>query len=73
MSATDSQMRYYNSGTSLGVIGTHTAHQDGEHTYLPSHADGANGPWIRSSDLHVSRASAEAAPVAKFYRTEAKT
>lgn len=67
----DSQMRYYNSGTTLGVIGTHPGHQDGEHTYLPSHAEGVNGPWIRSSDLHASYAAAEAAPVARFYRTEA--
>lgn len=64
------QYRFYNSGNSLGVIGTIPAHQDGAYTYLPSHSEGKNGPWIRTEDLHPSREAAGKAAPARFYLTE---
>ncbi len=62
--------RYYNSGTCLGVIGTIPTHQDGAYSYLPSHSEGEDGPWIRTEDLHPTCEAAEKAAPARFYRTE---
>lgn len=62
--------RYYNAGSCLGVIGTIPTHQDGAYTYLPSHCDIEDGPWIRTEDLHSTRDSAEKAAHARFHKTE---
>lgn len=64
------QYRYYNSGNCLGVIGTIPARQEGAYTYLPSHSEGEDGPWIRTEDLHPTREAAEKAAPARFYKTE---
>lgn len=67
MSTAANEMRYYNTGSSLGVVGTHPGHQDGDYTYLVTHSDGERGPWIRTADLHPSPEIAETAQPAKFY------
>jgi hypothetical protein len=56
-------LRYYKS-ENLGVVGATTEHQDGNYTLLRGHT--RQYSWIRTSDLHETRAAAEAAPVAVF-------
>jgi hypothetical protein len=56
-------IRYYNSGNSLGVVGTYPAHEDGEYTFLPSHN---RNPWIKTCDLYLTREEAEKAKTAEF-------
>lgn len=58
------KMMYYNSGSSLGVIGTYIAHEEGEYTFL---ATTAKRQWILTADLYDSREEATKGNVARFF------
>jgi hypothetical protein len=60
---------YYNSGTTLGIIGVHldnVHHQDGEYTYLTGFSE--DFKWIITEDLHKSYKEAEMSNPARFFR-----
>ena len=56
-------LRYYRSEW-LGVVSAVTAHEDEGYTLLLGHA--RHCAWIRTQDLHTTRAAAEAGPIATF-------
>ncbi len=57
---------YYNSGSSLGVVGVLPGEQSGEYTYLS--ACNPAFTWIRTEDLHTTREAAAASQVARYSR-----
>lgn len=59
------KMKYYNSGN-LGITGTYIAHEDGEHTFIPSLNSGYHSPWIKTKDLHDTYEEAKKASVSEF-------
>ena len=62
------KMKYYNTGNSLGVIGTYPGHISGEYTFLVNN----NDPWIRTEDLYDTYEQAENSTKARFLKDSMK-
>jgi len=56
------EMKYYNAGGILGVIGTYPCHTSGDYTFLVNNTN----QWIKTKDLYNTHKDAEKAPIAKF-------